>query len=187
MNTLLYSIYLYINKIQYNHFFWWKVEKQWIFTYIIIKNSIYIFISISNTSSHQVPKTTTTNSTVQPSHSREKQQPNNNKDHQQPPVGQEQQHPSSSTTYHPSLSESTASSHLSSIEPMAESTRNNIEKDYGTNDYAMSSMQEPDRPQRSAKKALLSRIFSKPPKETEDSQSSSGMFYWNHVKFKIHL
>ena len=58
---------------------------------------------------------------------------------------------------------------------MAESTRNNIEKDDAT-DYAMS-MQEPDRPQRSAKKALLSRIFSKPPKETEDSQASSGIFY----------
>ena len=147
--------------------------------YFLNKKFHLYFYSFSNTSSHQVPKPTTTNSTVQPSHSREKPQPNNNKDHQQPPVSHsqehEQQHPSSSTTYHPSLSESTASSHLSSIEPMAESTRNNIEKDYGT-DYAMS-MQEPDRPQRSAKKALLSRIFSKPPKETEDTQTSSGMFY----------
>ncbi len=137
---------------------------------------IDIYDFFSNTSSHPAPKTTT-QSTVQPSHSKEKQQPGNIKDHQPPAShSHEQNHPTSSTTYQPPFSESTASSHLSAIEPMAESTRNNIEKDDAT-DYAMS-MQEPDRPQRSAKKALLSRIFSKPPKETEDSQSSSGIFYW---------
>ena len=45
------------------------------------------------------------------------------------------------------------------------------------NDAPAAVHNEEDRPQRSAKKALLSRIFSKPPKDLDDQASSnSGRF-----------